>query len=79
MREIEENIVNQFKTLMLQHDITLIEKESYNISVFYSVHYNPVIAKFIADLSDVSFDFIKQYVFANQFAQFLKDTDPFNI
>lgn len=82
MREIEENIVNQFKTLMLQHDITLIEKESYNgsaISVFYSVHYNPVIAKFIADLSDVSFDFIKQYVFANQLAQFLKDTDPFNI
>lgn len=82
MTEIEENIVNQFKNLALQHDITLIEKESYKgstISVFYSVHYNSVIAKFIAELSDVNFDFIKQYVFANQFAQFLKDSDPFNI
>lgn len=82
MTEIEENIVHQFKNLMLQHDITLIEKESYKgstISVFYSVHYNPVIAKFIADLSDVNFDFIKQYVFSNQFAKFLNGSNSFEI
>lgn len=82
MHEIQENILQQFKSFVEQNKITVVDAESKHgndISYYYSIPYTASVAKFISSLTGVSYTFIQQYVAANQFLIFLQDFDTSNI
>lgn len=82
MHEIQENILQQFKSFVEQNKITVVDAESKHgndVSYYYSIPYTASVAKFISSLTGVSYTFIQQYVAANQFLILLNDFETFDI
>jgi len=78
MNEVQQNIINQFKSFVLENNISFLDAQSgvdKDISYYYSIPYSKDMAKFISTVTDVDYHFITQYVFANNFLMLINDLD----